>query len=281
MNENGFGNSLLSHEKSAEKPILIAQRSGAVQAQRSTEGQDGLSHRVAYIVGDDYQMLSGLTRVLTIRQFIIAVLEQRLPKHRLWIVGQGMSHDELRFLRLCETYLEGVRFHFGAQCSLTPSKGLFAESSTEKYKVSQSNETIEWRNFHFMDATRVQAELNVLQLSESHFLAQDFLFTAAKELTERACHSAVKGGVLIIKQASFLSFHRLFPLPIKAETKFQLMNDNRHSLKSLTRLYQDYACTAEVSLSFDLYSKEEANVFYKGLAEKTVEHLAEKIENDS
>ena len=280
MNENGFGNSLLSDEKSAGKPILIAQRSGAVQAQRSTEGQDGLSHRVAYIVGDDYQMLSGLTRVLTIRQFIIAVLEQRLPKHRLWIVGQGMSQDELRFLRLCETYLEGVRFHFGAQCPLIPSKGLFAESPTEKYKVSQSNETIEWRNFHFMDATRVQAELNVTQLSESHFLAQDFLFTAAKELTERACQSAAPKGVLIIKQASFLSFHRLFPLPIKVETKFQLVNDNQRSLKSLTRFYQDYACTAEVNLAFDLYSQEEADDFYRRLAEKTMAHFSEKMESE-
>jgi hypothetical protein len=33
-------------------------------------------------------------------------------------------------------------------------------------------------------------------------------------------------------------------------------------------------------LSFDLYSKEEADSFYKALAEKTVEHLAEKIGND-
>ena len=250
MKEDAFGNTLAAHE------------------------------RVAYIVGDDYQLISGLTRVITIRQFMIAVLQQRVPMHRLWIVGQGINHDELRFLRLCETHLEGVRFHFGAQCPLIPSEGLLAESPIKEYKVSKSNETIEWRNFHFMDATRVQAELNVLQLSESNFLAQDFLFTAAKELTERACQSAVPKGVLIIKQASFLSFHRLFPLPITVETKFQIVNDNQRSLKSLTRFYQDYACTAEVSLAFDLYSKEEADVFYKQLAEKTIEHFSTKLEND-
>jgi len=250
MDEHAFGNTLAAHE------------------------------RVAYIVGDDYQMLSGLTRVITIRQFMIAVLQQRVPLHRLWIVGQGITHDDLRFLRLCETYLEGVRFHFGAQCPLIPSEGLLAESPVEEYKVSKSNKTIEWSNFHFMDATRVQAELNVLKLSESHFLAQDFLFNAAKELTERACQSAVSNGVLIIKQASFLSFHRLFPLPIKVETKFQIVNDNQRSLKSLTRFYQDYACTAEVTLAFDLYSKEEADAFYKELAAKTIEHFSSRIENN-
>ena len=251
MNEHAFGNTLEAQE------------------------------RVAYIVGDDYQLLSGLTRVITIRQFMIAVLQQRVPMHRLWIVGQGISHDDLRFLRLCETHLEGSRFHFGAQCPLIPAEGLFAESPIKEYKVSQSNETIEWRNFHFMDATRVQAELNVLQLSESNFLAQDFLFTAAKELTERACQSAVPDGVLVIKQASFLSFHRLFPLPIKVETKFQIAHENQCSLKSLTRFYQGYACTAEVSLGFDLYSKEEADAFYKQLAEKTIEHFSTKIEDDN
>lgn len=234
--------------------------------------------RVAYIVGDEYQLLSSLSRVMTIRQFTIAVLEQRLVRHRLWIVGQGMSHDELRFLRLCEAYLPGVRFHFGAQCPLLQENNLCAESNIENYNSSTVNDTMEWRDFHFIDATRVEAELKVQRLSESHFLAQDFLFTAAKELTERACQSAILGGILVIKQASFLSFHRLFPLPIKVETKFQLLQDNKRSLKSLTRFYQDYACTAEVTLSFDLYSKEEAEEFYKTLAEKTVDHFSRKME---
>lgn len=112
-------------------------------------------------------------------------------------------------------------------------------------------------------------------------MAQDFLFTAARELTERACQSAVNDGVLIIKQASFFSFHRLLPLSISVETKFQLTHDNKRSLKSLTRFYQGYACTSEVSLSFDLYSKEEANEFYKGLAEKTIEHLSLKLEDEN
>lgn len=232
--------------------------------------------KTAYIVGDDYPILSSLSRVITIRQFTIAVLEQRLPKSRVWIVGQGLTHDELRFLRLCETHLEGVRFHFGSQYS----NGLFAESPTEKYSASNSTiKNMEWHHFYFIDSTRVKAELNLLQLSEPHFLAQEFLFAAARELTERACQSAVKDGVLIIKQASFSSFHRLFPLPISVETKFQIIHDNKRSLKSLTRFYQDYACTAEVSLSFDLYPKEDADEFYKDLAEKTVEHFSRKMED--
>ena len=253
MNENAFGNSLLSDEP---------------------------NQKVAYIVGDNYPILSELSRVITIRQFMIAVLEQRLSKHRLWIIGQGLTHDELRFLRLCETHLQGTRFHFGSQCPLIPSQNLCAESPCEKYSVSKPKENSEWRNFHFIDPTRVKDELHLLQLSESHFLAQDFLFAAARELTERACQSAVPSGILIIKQASFYSFQRLLPLPITVETKFQLMHDNKRSLKSLTRFYQDYACTAEVNLSFDLYSKEEADRLYKTLAEKTVEHWAVKIEND-
>lgn len=240
-----------------------------------------LGIKVAYIVGDDYPIVSSLSRVMTIRQFIIAVLEQRLPKQRLWIVGQGLSHDELRFLHLCETHLEGLRFHFGSQCSLISNKGLFAESPADKYSASNANANhLEWHHFHFIDATRVKAELNLLQLSESRFLAQDFLFTAAKELTERACQAAINCGVLVIKQASFVSFQRLFPLPISVETKFQIIHENKRSLKSLTRFYQNYLCTAEVSLSFDLYSKDKADEFYQGLAEKTLEHLAVKLEDD-
>lgn len=231
--------------------------------------------KVAYIVGEGYELLTGLSRVLTIKQFKIAVLEQRLPLHRLWIVGQGLNQNDLNFLRLCETHLPGVRFHFGSSvmCSV-------AESPKTEYVVENNKGNLDWQNFHFIDATRVKAELNVTQLSESDFLAQDFLFTAARELTERACQSAVNSGVLIIKQASFFSFHRLFPLPISVETKFQLANDNKRSLKSLTRFYQGYACTSEVSLSFDLYSKEEAHEFYKGLAEKTVEQYSRIIEKD-
>ena len=226
----------------------------------------------AYIVSDDYVLLSELSRVITIRQFMIAVLEQRLPKNRLWIVGQGLSQDELQFLRLCETFLTGVRFHFGSQCPLIPSNDLFTKSPAEK--------NIEWSNFHFIDNTRVKAELNLKQLSEVDFLAQDFLFTAARELTERACQLIVPEGVLIIKQASFYSFHRLFPLPITVETRFQIIHDNLRSLKSITRFYQDFACTSEVNLSFDVYSKEDAKSFYKALAEKTTGHLAEKLEED-
>ena len=231
--------------------------------------------KVAYIVGEGYELLTGLSRVLTIKQFKIAVLEQCLPLHRLWIVGQGLNQDDLSFLRLCETHLQRVRFHLGSsvECAV-------AESPRTEYVVSRNKSKLDWQNFHFMDSTRVKAELNVTQLPESDFLAQDFLFAAARELTERACQSAVNDGVLIIKQASFFSFHRLLPLPISVETKFQLAFDNKRSLKSLIRFYQSYACTAEVNLSFDLYSKKEADEFYKVLAEKTTEHLAKKFENN-
>ena len=231
--------------------------------------------KVAYIVGEGYELLTGLSRVLTIKQFKIAVLEQRLPLHRLWIVGQGLNQDDLSFLRLCEMHLQGVRFHLGSsvECSV-------AESPRTEYVVSRNKNNLDWQHFHFMDSARVKAELNVTQLPESDFLAQDFLFTAARELTERACRSAVNNGVLIIKQASFFSFHRLLPLPISVETKFQIAFDNKRSLKSLTRFYQGYACTSEVTLSFDLYSKEEASEFYKELAEKTVEQYSKIIENE-
>jgi len=257
MREDVLGNTLASHEK------------------------------VAYIVGNDYEILSCLSRVLTIKQFTVAVLEQRLPLHRLWIVGQGIGHEGLQFLRLCETYLQGVRFHFGSQNLLIPDLGFLAESPSADYVVStdpkesteKTTKNLEWHNFHFMDATRVQAELKV-QLPESLFLAQDFLFTAARELSERACQSALPNGVLVIKQASFQCFHRLFPLPIMVETQFQLVHDNKRSLKSLTRFYQDFSCTAEVSMSFDLYSSEQAKEFYQNLAGKTVEHFSIKIEED-
>lgn len=223
-------------------------------------------NKIAYIVGEGYELLTSLSRVLTIKQFQIAALEQRLPLHRIWIVGQGLSQNDLDFLRLCEAHLQGVRFHFCSKAIDT---------------TKNQNSILERQSIHFIDATRVKAELNVTQLSEADFLAQDFLFAAARELTEHACQLAIKNSVLIIKQASFLSFHRLFPLPISVETKFQLIHDNKRSLKSTTRFYQSYACTAEVSLSFDLYEKEEADQFYKRLAEKTIGHFSAQVDDDN
>ncbi len=175
-------------------------------------------------------------------------------------------------LKLCEKHLAGVRFHFSASPSLNvSSEGAIATTSVN---------TLEWNNFHFIDATSVQAELSLMRLSEEHFLSQDFLLTAAKTLTERACQTVISGGVLVVKQASFSSFHRLFPLPIKVEAKFQLSDDNKRSLKCLTRFYQGYTCTAEVNLSFDLYSRSEADDFYRELAEKTIENFSRKVEED-
>lgn len=242
MNEFGWNNALQSHEK------------------------------VAYIVGEGYDILSALPCVLTIMQFKIAVLEQRLPAHRLWIIGQGLTRDDVNFLRLCEKHLQRMKFHLSSHAD-----NFIAKSPSVEYVVENHESMLEWNHFHFIDSTRVQAELKIAYLSESLFLAQDFLFAAARELTERACQSALPDGVLVIKQAGFHSFHRLFPLPITVETKFQLSHDNKRSLKSLTRFYQDYACTAEVTMLFDFYSKEEADVFYRELAEKTIEHLSDQL----
>lgn len=245
MNEKTCGNTLSSHDK------------------------------VAYIVGEGYQLLTRLSRVLTIKQFKIAVLEQRLPVYRVWIIGQGLNQDDLNFLQLCERHLHGIKFHLNSRIECVG-----AESPVTKFEVENKKSRFEWQHFHFIDSTRVKADVGVAQLPESDFLAQDFLFSAARELTERACHLTVENGILFIKQASFFSFHRLLPLPISVETKFQLTHDNKRSLKSLTRFYQGYACTSEVSLSFDLYSREEASEFYRGVAEKTVEQYSKVIENN-
>lgn len=125
--------------------------------------------KVAYIVGEGYELLTGLSRVLTIKQFKIAVLEQRLPLHRLWIIGQGLNQDDLSFLRLCEMHLQGMRFHLGSsvECSV-------AESSRTEYVVSRNKNNLDWQHFHFMDSARVKAELNVTQLPESVFWRKIF-----------------------------------------------------------------------------------------------------------
>ncbi len=238
MKDNTFGNTLASHEK------------------------------VAYIVGDEFAALSKLSRVLTIKQFTIAALERQLPPHRVWIVGQGISDAGLQFLHLCENHLSGVRFYFGSQ----------VRDVTIATHSKASIKNFEWRNFQFVDATRVQAELQLAELSAPALFTQDFIFTAARELCEHACQSALPGGVLVIKQASLQNFHRLFPLSISVETQFHLAQDNKRSLKSLTRFYQDFSCTTEVTLSFDLYSHEQAETFYHELAEKTFEHLSAKME---
>jgi hypothetical protein len=241
--------------------------------------------RLAYVVGDGYDMLSNLPCVLTIKQFKIALLEQRLPMYRLWIVGQGLSRDDIQFLRLCEQHLDGVMFCFGSQAIFIPDENTsLAKSICAEYEISSDDikqeKTFEWRNFHFLDATRVQAELTIAALSEELFFAQDFLFTAARELSERACQTSLPDSVMVIKHANLQSFLRIFPLPIMVETQFTLSHDNKRSLKSLTRFYQDYTCAAEVRISFDLYTQQQAREFYQALAEKTLEHLSVKMEEE-
>lgn len=240
---------------------------------------------IAYIVGDSYAMLENLSCIFSISKFMRAVITQHLPTQCSWVIGQGLSRDEIRFLRLCEQHLDNIKFFFGSQgvATLIDNKSL-AQSVCVEYEIvddkAKQDKIFEWYNFHFLDATRVQAELVVMQLSESLFFAQDFLFTAARELSERACQTALSDSVMMIKQANLQIFHRLFPLPIMVETQFTLSRDNKRSLKSLTRFYQDYACAAEVTIFFDLYTQDQAREFYQILAEKTVGHLSKKIRDE-
>ena len=221
---------------------------------------------VAYIIGDEFVSLSQLPGILTITQFFMALLEDRLPVHRVWVVGQGIDPSERKILRLCEAYRPNIRLHVAEEMP-TP-KGLDA------------TEALEWQSFQFVDSTRVQAELKLAHLSEDALLAHDFLFIAARELSEKSCQHVVPNGRLLIKQAQLQSFHRCFPLPLTVETQFQLANDNKRSLKSLSRFYQDYSCIAEVSLSFDLYTLEDAQQLLKALGAKTFGHFSEKIKEE-
>jgi len=225
--------------------------------------------KVAYIVGDAYKELSALPRVLTYSQFFTAVFEQRLPLHRIWVVGQGIDKKESRLLRLCGNHSAGVRLHFVESEMENETSSSEADGITNK---------LIWDDFRFVEPTRAQANLLLTNFDSQQLLTQDFLFIAAKKLSERACQAIVPEGILVIKQISLQNFHRLFPLPIKAEAQFQLGNDNKRSLKCLTRFYQDYSCIAEVSLSFDLYSPEQAKQFMQELAEKTFTHFSDKME---
>ena len=131
-----------------------------------------------------------------------------------------------------------------------------------------------------MEPNRVKADLKLADLSEDALLAHDFIFTAARELTEKSCQDIISNGKILIKNAQLHSFHRFLPLPITVETKFQLTHDNQRGLKSFTRFYQDYACIAEVNLSFDLLTEEEAKQLLQALGEKTFGHFSDKINEE-
>lgn len=262
---------------------------------------------VAYIIGDTFEVLSQLPAVYTLKQFFKLLLENRLPTHRIWIVGQGIRAAVREVLSFCGEFRPDVHFHFG---SLS-----FAASLNDEL-LSPPAETpapgiLEWQDFHFIDAARVKADLKLSQLSDMQLLAQDFLLIAARELSEQACRQTVPGGQLLVKQANIHRFHQLLPLPITVETQFQLTNDNKRSLKSLTRFYQKsagkpiliaqrseavraqrstegqddpsqhYSCAAEVNLSFDLYSAEEAKQLLQTLGVKTFGHFSDKINEEN
>lgn len=238
---------------------------------------------VAYIIGNAFDTLTQLPNVYTINQFFSAILENCLPEHRLWIVGQGIHASVREILSLCEKYRSELRLHFGSlalsekEAWLQLHEFLVEENARKENKT----ESLEWLHFQFMDANRVKAELKLTHLSEDDLLAHDFLFTASRELCEKACCKIIPNGKLLIKNAQLHSFHRFFPLPINVETQFQLSNDNKRSLKSLTRFYQDYACIAEVHLLFDLFTAEEAKKVLHALGEKTFSHFSDKmIEED-
>ncbi len=216
-----------------------------------------------YIIGDRFEELTQLPGVFTIKQFFKALFENELPKYRSWVVGQGIDASIRYILYLCEQYSSAMRFQFsssepGDVCTVLPGAW-------------------EWQSLHFTEATRLEAELRLLDGSTRSLFTQDFIFTAARELVERGCALAVPESLLVTKQAQFQSFLRIFPLPIRVEAQFHLMNDNKRTLKSIVRFYQDYQCAAEVVLHFDLYTKEEADPFIYDISKKTFESFSRRV----
>lgn len=240
---------------------------------------DHEQNTIAYIIGNHFETLTQLPNVYTIDQVFSAMMENCLPAHSLWIVGQGIHASVREVLNVCAKYRPELHLHTGS----------LALSAQEEYRLMQEffiqenakkasdNNSLEWLNFHFVESNRVKAELKLTYFSEEDLLTHDFLLTAARELCEKACHKILSNGKLLIKSAQLNSFHRFFPLPISVETKFQLTTDNQRGLKSLTRFYQDYACVAEVHLSFDLFSAEEAKTLLHSLGIKTFTHFSDNI----
>lgn len=247
---------------------------------------------IAYIIGNAFETIAQLPDVYTVNQFFSAILINCLPKHRLWIVGQGIHVSVREILSLCEKYCPELHLHFGSLASneklaeqsiliTQHNEAMQAQRSTESQKnLNQKESKLEWSHVQFISPNRVKADLKLTTLSDEDLLTHDFTLMAARELSEKACHQSLPNGKLIIKTVQLHHFHRFFPLPITVEMQFQLVNDNKRSLKSLTRFYQDYACTAEAHLSFDLYSELEAKKLLQSLGEKTFMHCSENLEKD-
>lgn len=256
-----------------------------IQMTNETEKEE---HKVAYVIGNHLGTLTQLPNVYTLDQFFKALCLHSLPKHSLWIIGQGIHTAVKELLQSCAHFKDDLNIYVG---SLHPCMAeqqtweydypLFEHQKPEKKEEIKKYSLLEWKNFHFMDSTRVAADLHIAALSTNELLQHDFLWLAARELSESACQQALSNCHIVIRQAQLNRFLQLFPLPIKVETQFQFINDNKRSLKSLTRFYQDYCCAAEITLTFDIYSEQESQNLIHSLAEKTFLRYSENAEKDA
>ena len=181
-------------------------------------GNEAFEPKVGYIVGDKFEELTQLNGVFTIEKFFQQLFEQTLPKHQSWIIGQGIDASIRHVLYLCEKYSRSVKFQF-----ILPEKG---DVGVVPYP------TWEWHHVQFTEATRLSAELKLIESTTRHLFTQSFIFSAASDLTEHACQIALPESLLVTKSAQLNCFHRLMPLPIRVEVHFQILSDNKRTLKT-------------------------------------------------
>lgn len=228
-------------------------------------GNDIATREVGYIIGDAFAELAQLPGVLTVTQFFTAHFAECLPYYRVWIIGQGISSEIRNILNLCNAHSRKIKLQF-------------TENTTPTTQAIELH-PFEWDRFQFVDGTRVQASLTLIEVSEAELLSQVLLIQAAKEFNERACKETLPGSKISVKQVNFQRFQQMMPLPLNVETQFELnKNENKRSMKSLTRFYQNEVCIAEVILIFDFYTAEEACKILKNLGYKTFESFSNKIE---
>lgn len=238
-----------------------------MQEQQELEeyGNQSTTGNIAYIIGDSFAELSQLPGVLTVTQFFKALFGEELPHYRFWMVGQGVDGWVRYILQLCAEHSRKIHLQF---IETEIKKPVTAAAAVHPF---------EWSRLQFVDGTRVQANLTFVNLDEAELFSQTFLIQAAKELNERACIETSPGSKISVKYASFQRFQQTMPLPITVETQFELQkNDNKRSMKSLTRFYQDRHCIAEISLVFDFYTATEASQLLKNLGHKTFESFSSR-----
>ena len=111
---------------------------------------DNQQKSVAYIIGNAYETMSQLPGVYTINQFFSAMLENNLPEHSAWMIGQGIPTSVYDILTLCKKYRSDVYFH-GAEETVLPEKNqaslLYHPVLTDSVlsKLSQMIRTIAYR----------------------------------------------------------------------------------------------------------------------------------------